>query len=259
MTDDVTPEQLREMADEIGIPRVCAALRSAAAQLEQLKAECRDWAVVNDQRGAERDALAKKLAEAEKATAKEKGRADEWVTWARDQARAMGVADEDSGGSIIDARTISYHAKEYLKCHVEKEKAEARAVAAEQDARNLRSTFHYIMVGWSEGHPGEPCFQSSWIQARFYLAAMELLYPAAPSAEVAKPAWIASADKMPPHGKCLAWDSGCKRIRLMEWYAKSVPHRWYDEEDNQFHGDISHWQPLPESPVKPAAQTGDRP
>lgn len=61
--------------------------------------------------------------------------------------------------------------------------------------------------------------------------------------------WIACSERMPPHGFYLAYDPRCKRIRLMQWYAQSTPHRWYDEEDNQFHGDITHWMPIPKGPT----------
>lgn len=60
-----------------------------------------------------------------------------------------------------------------------------------------------------------------------------------------------TADQPRGHGKYLVWDPWHKKIRLFEWYALGSSHRWYDEEDNQFHGDITHWMELPTGPVSP--------
>ncbi len=61
--------------------------------------------------------------------------------------------------------------------------------------------------------------------------------------------WIACSDTtMPPHGYYLVTVPHCARPRLFQWYAKSVPFRWYDENDDRYHGDVTHWMPLPPPP-----------
>jgi hypothetical protein len=65
--------------------------------------------------------------------------------------------------------------------------------------------------------------------------------------------WIPTTQTLPTSTKpvdqiyVLAHVQGCKRPRLLSYYTGNNP-RWYDEEDNQFYGDVLNWMSLPPLP-----------
>jgi hypothetical protein len=67
--------------------------------------------------------------------------------------------------------------------------------------------------------------------------------------------WIPTTQTLPNSTKpvdqiyVLAHVQGWKRPRLLSYYTCPKNPRWYDEEDNQFYGEVLHWMKLPELPT----------
>lgn len=66
--------------------------------------------------------------------------------------------------------------------------------------------------------------------------------------------WIPCSERLPVgelQVYVLCHVEGCSRPRLLSYYNGPQP-RWYDEEDNQFHGTVLAWTWLPQLPKPPS-------